>query len=94
MHGCRVEMCDRCRMNRWKRHELYCRHFNLTSATDNVDELLREICMRNNVVVNRVLFLGRQMVPDMKRAAEMFIRAFHESKFGNQFLDDDILLTQ
>ena len=81
-------------MNKWKRHELYCSHFNLTTATDNVDELLQEICMRQNVVVNRVLFTGRQVVPDMKRAAEIFVRAFHEGAFGDQFLDDDILLTQ
>lgn len=82
----------RCRLNRWQRWPLYGRFFHLTQGVDDARQLALHICRTRGYTKQIVIpGKGKQTVPDLERAYQTFITAFHEGHFGDQFLDDDLL---
>lgn len=78
-------------LNKLKHFE-YVKYFNLKEATDNILEVLTQICMNQKKFIRLKDVTGSYVYrPDFDLASKIMLKAFRNKELGRIMLDEDIL---
>lgn len=78
-------------LNKLKRFE-YVKYFKLKEATDNILEVLTQICMNEKKLIKLKDVTGSYVHrPDFDLAAKIMLKAFRNRELGKIMLDEDML---